>query len=731
MKHSFFFLLVWLVAASLSAQRTAIFLPTSPSAPETKAAGILQHYLVKITGQEIAIISKHKVPQKTQPIFIGNCKAAKKYALEVPADLPLDAYYLQGNKKGFAISGGGEMGAEYGVYSFLELLGCRKYSPRDSLIPSIPNLQLPDYQAKTETPAFPYRELWYEPAFDESWARWHKLKTNQQKNKEWGMFVHTFEKLCPKDTYFAEHPEYFAFNGAQHSPGQLCLSNDTVLQIVVARLREMMAQNPEAKYWSVSQNDNFDYCKCPRCAASDTYYGGPAGTLIAFVNRIAKAFPYRTISTLAYQYTRQAPRNIQIESNVSVCLCSIECNRGQNIEEGCPDFARDVREWSKLTQNLMIWDYVVQFRSYVSPFPNWHTLQPNLQFFQKNGVEMMFEQGSGRSRSEFSDMRAYLLAKLMWNPQANMDSILADFGDGYYGPARPAIWKYIHDQHTRLDTHGKHLWIYDIPQNEAFVRDGFYQRFKSLDFPKADEAQQMRVKAAMLPEMFAYLESLKAVPYNPNDALSRTVTVLKRKNDALGNLLQQFKNDCELVGFYTLNENNYTPKQYVQDYQLYLNNAINALESRAKAVVLEQPASPNYAKGDPNELINKMVGETDYRYNWLGFEGNDMIATVEVEGQAANSIQVSFLQDQQSWVFYPKLVVIEASPDGNDFQKIEWKVVKIVPDGKKSLYTIKANLSGQPVRYVRVTAVNQKTCPAWHSCNGNKSWIFADEILIL
>jgi len=732
MKRFLYFLLLYLFAASLSAQRTAIFLPESPTAPETRAAQVLQHYLGKITGQEIAITSQPKVPKKVQPIFVGNCLAAVKYGLEIPTNLPFDAYFLQGNKKAFAIAGGGEMGTEYGVYSFLELLGCRKYSPRDSLIPSIKNIQLPAYAAKTEAPAFPYRELWYEPAFDESWARWHKLKTNQQKNKEWGMFVHTFEKLCPKDEYFGEHPEYFAFNGTQRSPGQLCLSNDTVLQIVVSQLREMMAKNTEAKYWSISQNDNYDYCKCPRCADADAHYGSPAGTLIAFVNRVAKAFPYRTISTLAYQYTRQAPKNIKVERNVSVCLCSIECNRGQSIEAGCPDFARDVLEWSQLTDNLMIWDYVVQFRSYISPFPNWHTLQPNLQFFQKNGVKMMFEQGSGRDRSEFSEMRAYLLAKLMWNPKANMDSILTDFGNGYYGPARPAIWQYIHDQTTRLETHGNQLWIYDIPQNESFVRDGFYQRHKALtDFPKGDDAQQMHLKAAMLPELFAYLESIKAVPYNPQDALSRAVTILKRKNDVLGNLLNQFKNDCELVGFYRLNENGDTPQQYVQDYKSYLNNAINALDSRATSIVLEQPASPTYAKGDPKELINKLIGDTDYRYNWLGFEGNDMIATVEVEDQNADGIQVSFLQDQQSWVFFPKLVVIEISQDGKDFQKIEWKVIPIAPDGKKSTYTVKANLSGQAVRYVRVTAVNQKTCPEWHSCNGNKSWIFADEILIL
>ncbi len=236
------------------------------------------------------------------------------------------------------------MGPEYGVYDLLERIGCRKFSPRDSLLPKLPNLVLPKLEPTLETPAFQYRELHYEPAFDEAWARWHRLKTRADKTAEWGLFVHTFHLLCPDDKYFAEHPEYFSWNGAQRSRGQLCLSNDTVKQIVIEALREKMREKPEAIYWSVSQNDNYDYCKCPRCAASDARYGSPAGTLLAFVNQVAAAFPRKTISTLAYQYTRRAPKDIKPAPNVSVCLCSIECNRGEPITTGCSDFARDVDE---------------------------------------------------------------------------------------------------------------------------------------------------------------------------------------------------------------------------------------------------------------------------------------------------------------------------------------------------------------------------------------------------
>ncbi|MBK8196379.1 MAG: DUF4838 domain-containing protein [Lewinellaceae bacterium] len=433
MRTYVFFLLCCLFASAINAQKpVSIALRPDAPEPEARAANVLRLYLQQITGQPVPLQTTEKVPDGYAPVLLGKHPALQQFGLQQPPALPGDAFFLEGKNGAFLIAGGGGMGTEYGVYTLLELLGCRKYSPRDSFIPDIQNLQLPDYPPTVETPAFPYRELHYEPAFDEGWARWHKLKTRRDKDADWGLFVHTFQHLCPAELYFVEHPEYFAWNGAQRSPGQLCLSNDTVRQIVTDALREKIREKPDAKYWSVSQNDNYDYCKCPRCAAADLRYGSPAVPCLVLSTRSPRHFPIKQ-SPHSPTSTRQAPRGIKPAKNVSVCLCSIECNRGESIEDGCADFARDVRAWSALTNHLMIWDYVVQFRSYVSPFPNWHTLQPNLQFFRQHGVNMVFEQGVRARPLEFSDMRAYLLAKLMWNPQANMDSILTDFSDRYYG----------------------------------------------------------------------------------------------------------------------------------------------------------------------------------------------------------------------------------------------------------------------------------------------------------
>ncbi len=719
-----------LLSLRLQAQAPTIILPATPPESDRRAARVLQHYLRAITNRQVTVAEG--VVQADKPlIFIGKQAATRLFGLQAPPELTPDAYFLQGKENVFGIVGGGENGAEYGVYTLLEMLGCRKFSPRDSILPYLPDLTLPELPPTLEKPAFAYRELHYEPAYDPAWARWHKLIPKPEKEQAWGMFVHTFDKLCPPDKFFATHPAFFSWNGAQYSKGQLCLSNDTVLQIVTANLRARIAEKPAAKYWSVSQNDNYDYCKCPRCAASDARYGSPAGTLLAFVNKVAAAFPNITISTLAYQYTRIAPKGIKPAPNVSVCLCSIECDRAQPIESSCPDFARDLQAWSALTANLMIWDYVVQFRSYVSPFPNWQSLQPNVQLFRQYGTRMLFEQGSGNSRSEFSDLRAYLLAKLMWNPDILLDSVQQEFADAYYGAAKSSVLAWINQANTALERGGRRLWIYDVPQNEAFLRPPamdppLKMQLTNLSIlpegAKLTRAQESRHREACLPLMFALLEQAKTdttlFPPTPNG------------RDGWVAMLQAFADGCKDAGIATLHENQYPPEQFLVDYTAFMQKQKAAGRSVAHSPVLAAPASPKYAKGDPEELVNRRVGETDYRYNWLGFEGADLDATVQLRKDSVSRIIVAFLQDQASWIFLPATVTVDISTDGKQFETVRQESIQVIPDGKKTLRTILVQLDApRAARYVRIRATNLKKCPSWHPGNGNPCWIFADEII--
>ena len=216
----------------------------------------------------------------------------------------------------------------------------------------------------------------------------------------------------------------------------------------------------------------------------------------------------------------------------------------------------------------------------------------------------------------------------MWNPQANVDSLLNDFGNGYFGPARTAVWEYIFALSNRLEQSSRRLWIYDIPQNEAFLQsDWIALQLRKLEaaekLPTLTEAQRRAVQSVEMPLLFAQLECLKT----DSAALA---AALSDPSGQLAARLERFLSVCRDIGYLHLHEMGYSLDQYKTDYARFLEKQSAAFQSITRKVHLATPASTTYAQGRAEELVNRRTGETDYRYNWLGFEGTDLEATIEL-----------------------------------------------------------------------------------------------------
>ncbi len=436
-----------------------IHLPQAETPAARAAADTLRVYLARITGAELPVVS-HDAPPAGGIIIIIMLEVGEAEAVGLHGEvLSAEGFRIRTTAERLILAAGTERGLSHAVYTLLEShLGCRMYSPDVQVIPRRSTLAPPAID-DTQVPRFTFRmQDFKEPAY----AAWHKLSSLA----EWGLFVHTFHDLVPPERHFAAHPEYFAENlGVRVADGQLCLSQPAVLELVVEELGRRMREQPVALYWSVSQNDTYLPCTCAACRAVDEAEGSPAGSLLRFVNQVAARFPDKVISTLAYQYSRPAPRVTRPLPNVNIMLCSIESNRSQPIAADPRDttFVRDLRDWSRLTSNILLWDYVIQFRNLVSPFPNLRVLQPNLQFFAGQGVMAVFEQGLPIFKGEFAELRAYLLAKLLWNPDLDLDALLDDFLAGYYGAAAPFLRAYIDHLHDALADSGEDLSCFGHP----------------------------------------------------------------------------------------------------------------------------------------------------------------------------------------------------------------------------------------------------------------------------
>jgi hypothetical protein len=555
------------------------------------------------------------------------------------------------------------------------------------------------------------------------------------------MFVHTFQTLVPAEKYFKTHPGYFSYLNVQRIPdGQLCLTNPDVFKIVVDGLTERMKEKPEALYWSVSQNDTYKACECEHCRKVYKKYGGYSGAMIDFVNQVAAVFPDKVISTLAYQYTRSAPQNIVPAKNVNVMFCSIECNRSRPIstDPSSASFRKDAEDWGKLTGNIFMWDYVVQFRNLLSPFPNFRVLQPNLQYFRDRGMQMMFQQGSGGLLSEFYELRQYLIAKLLWNPDCDINAVMTDFVNGYYGPAGKHILAYINTMHDALEKSGGDLGIYGYPYDgiKTFLTPELIKTYDSLFIQAENAVKSMpeyheRVKVARLPLEFAVLDiSLR----NVNDDLTyfkKEGGEWKTREDMLRRLDNLTKASIA-AGIQRYWEHGNAPEEYRKTVETYVKSSMQDHLAANKSVQLSNPCSEKYAVGGANALTDGLKGINDYHFNWLGFEGTDMVATIDLgEEKAVSTIETEFFQETYSWIFLPVQVEYSVSSDGKDFKTVK-TIKNEVPQEKGGIFIQPFNVGFKPVkaRFVRVTAKNMKTCPPWHNGAGFPSWIFCDEILV-
>ena len=549
--------------------------------------------------------------------------------------------------------------------------------------------------------------------------------------------VHTFHRFLPYEVFYDKNPEYYALRNGKRLPTQLCLTNTDVLKIVKDSVNSFFNKFPNSDVISVSQDDNTQYCQCDKCSKIDNQEGSPAGTMIHFVNAVAESFPNKTISTLAYQYTRKPPKVKPIE-NVLITLCSIECNRSVPIELGCKDFSSDLKGWSQLTDNIRIWDYTTQFTNFLAPFPNWGTIKPNINLFVDNNAKWIFEQHSNND-SELFELRSYIMAKLLWNPNLDFQTLLNEFNNKYYGNGGKYISEYVNSIQNQIDNTSFFLFLYGDPSQgfDSFLSPENLLNYdilfnKALSSVELDSEYYKRILRSKISIDYAVLESYRK-NFSDLYQLTKTENDIKSINPKLIMRLNAFSKTCNDNDITLMNEMGFTVSDYIVNYRKALKTAIKENLASFKDVTL-LTVPKKYANEDPKVLTDGALGGNSFYSNWLGFEGNNLNAVVDLgELKEIKSLSMNFLQVTNHIVFFPVQVEFFYSDDN-----LKWKSLGKVsnksdlsPKSKvNDIQTFSINAGVLKARYIKVIADNMSKAPIWHHGADLPSWIFADELII-
>lgn len=546
----------------------AIMIPSQPSPAEQYAAQELSCFLAESTGAQFSIIKTDKVG--TTPSIIIGYALAKQVMPDATdyADLGNDGIIIKTQNNNLILTGGPKAtrGTLNAVYTFLEdIVGCRWWTPADSYIPKLAELSIDKLDIRY-IPEFLYQR---NPLFASitalspnwcarnkcfgAWLRLQEKHGGQPVYKP--CYHHTFNHIVPAGTYFEKHPEWFSeINGKRLGKNtQLCLTNPELQKFFVTKAKEILRGSSVNTVLCVSQNDNSNYCRCAKCKAVDNEEGTPSGNIIRFVNMVADSikdeFPGVRVETLAYQYSRVPPAITKVAPGVSVCIAPIERSFGEPISESSnKEFADAIKKWSQISNRLEIWDYVANFRHQLMPFPNLKTIGPNMRFYAAHNVKGVFAEGYHYGKGgDLCELRAWLLAKLLWNPQLDDNKLIEEFVNGFYGKnSGPYIISYIELLSNAVKDATKAGYLLkcnttSIPfLSLELLKKSDVLFKKALDAAENDLKLEERIKIARLPLQYAILLNSPVI----EEELAAEETAWPFSEDK-NKMLQEFCHICE------------------------------------------------------------------------------------------------------------------------------------------------------------------------------------------
>ncbi len=516
----------------------------------------LQKYIYLAANTLIPVFSD-KCMQRSKEIILGDARA-NSYK-NILKDKSTEAYLIKEDSKNIYITGNSPRAILYGVYKFLELfIGFRCYAKDCEKYDTLNDLAIEEGFSYIGDFSFEYREAYFTDAFNGDFAAKNMLNSNladlsnKHGNKvKWFNFHHSFSDLINPLEYFDTHPEYFSLIDGKRVKihTELCLSNKDVFNLCLDKLRTWIINNPECDIFSVAQDEWMGHftkmaCECENCKKIDEENNSQSGSIITFVNKLATAlqeeFPNKLIHTFAYQYSRKTPTKVIPHKNIIVRLCNIECSWSKSIEESAANnpegrdglFLNDLKNWSKISNHLYIWDYAVNFRNYLLPFPNLRTMAKNIELYRKMNVKGILMQGnfSYGGKGYLDELKSYLTARLLRDDTEPLNDLIKDFCDHYYGVSSSNyIIDYINMWEDEI--YDKTLWLYDDADSELFTDELIEKGTKLLQLAYVNATNDIykeRIEKLMLGMEYAYIVRLPLEAPNRNELINKFYEKLKQ-----------------------------------------------------------------------------------------------------------------------------------------------------------------------------------------------------------
>ncbi len=441
----------------------------APEATETErfAAQELQSHLRQITGLTLPVISEAGAEAPLLAI------AATGEGTEPDAD----SFTVRSDANGVSLTGSNPRGALYAVYAFLrEVAQVRWLWPGDSgtFLPESNEVVVPEGLLIRETGAFQYRGIhWCRQHYDaatELWGARNQLnivrsfpiwseEIRRMNDRRIVLGYHMMVSLhnVQLDKELMEtHPEWFALADGRRRPEQLCWSNPEVAELMVERFSADIAKYPAIEIMSIFPADSLVRCHCPECSrltTTDLWFA----LLKKIVAGVRQRYPEMKFAGLAYQIYQDPPSvglgELDFIEYAMYDRCYVHPLNGCGINAKA---LASLERWRQRETPVGIYGYAFDmFETEGDMFVPWFTaMQDALITLKRLNIRSVITEGRpwGYAPETLGDpdvrhfnrnrLLYYLYCRLLWNPQLDMNLLVAEYCRLAYGPAAEAMERY-------------------------------------------------------------------------------------------------------------------------------------------------------------------------------------------------------------------------------------------------------------------------------------------------
>lgn len=155
-------------------------------------------------------------------------------------------------------------------------------------------------------------------------------------------------------------------------------------------------------------------------------------------------------------------------------------------------------------------------------------------------------------------------------------------------------------------------------------------------------------------------------------------------------------------------------------------------KATGKQITLAEAPSKSYQGDGPYTLVNgiqsnKGQGRTK---DYLGFSGKDLEATLDLgETTSLSRAGVSFLEQPVSWIYHPSAIELYGSNDNQEFKKLGVATIDNPSISEVGIGSTTLKINGK-YRYIKFLIRNLGVIPTGLSGQGNKAWLFVDELIL-